>query len=95
MRSLTQITEGWKVLQLAVMTIGIPKGLCRYMVYTYGPKGFPYTYFKAQVYPIYLHRPFGHGENQVRSAAAAVNERQTLVMNDRPRFRVQGSGCRV
>ena len=29
------------------------------MVSTYGPKGFPYTYFKAQVYPIYLHRPFG------------------------------------
>ena len=23
------------------------------------PKGFPYTYFKAQVYPIYLHGPFG------------------------------------
>ena len=29
------------------------------MVYTQGPKGFPYTYFKAQVYPIYLHGPFG------------------------------------
>ena len=36
-----------------------PKGPCRYMVYTFGPKGFPYTYFKAQVYPIYLHGPFG------------------------------------
>ena len=26
-----------------------------------GPKGFPCTYFKTQVYPIYLHGPFGSG----------------------------------
>ena len=25
-------------------------------------RGFPYTYFKAQVYPIYLHGPFGFAE---------------------------------
>ena len=29
------------------------------MVYAQGPKGFPYAYCKAQVYPIYLHGPFG------------------------------------
>ena len=29
------------------------------MVYTQGPKGFPYTYFKAQVCTIQLHGPFG------------------------------------
>ena len=39
----------------------VPKGPCRYMVYTWGPKGFPYTYFKAQVYTIDLHGPFGCG----------------------------------
>ena len=36
-----------------------PKGPCRYMVYTQGPKGFPYTHFWAQVYTIQLHGPFG------------------------------------
>ena len=40
-------------------SVKLPKGPCRYMVYTWGPKGFPYTYFKAQVYPIHLHGPFG------------------------------------
>ena len=36
-----------------------PKGPCRYIVYTLGTKGFSNTYFRAKVYTIYLHGPFG------------------------------------
>ena len=32
-----------------LLLIAIPKGPCRYMVYTLGPKRFPYTYFEASV----------------------------------------------
>ena len=35
------------------------KPLCRYIIYTYGPKGLPHNCFKAQVYPVQLHGPFG------------------------------------
>ena len=47
-RDCSRVRGGNHVMQSA----GIPKGPCRYMVYTWGPKGFPYTYFKGQVYPI-------------------------------------------
>ena len=57
------------------------KGLCRYMVYTWGPKGFPYTYLKAQVCPIYLHGAFGFAtelDNGFRLARAEVGEHPML-----------------
>ena len=46
----------------AVMKGGIPKGPCRYMVYTRGQKGFPYTYFKAQL--TWNHDPKPEGTNR-------------------------------
>ena len=44
----------------ADLPVGIPKTIhVVFMVYTEGPKGFPYSYFGAQVYTIQLHGPFG------------------------------------
>ena len=45
---------------LGVPRILLPKGECRYIVYTAGPKGFPCDYFRVQVYTTELHEPFGN-----------------------------------
>ena len=41
--------------------------------YTLGLKGFPCTYFKAQVYTIQLHGPFGKGVRQLISSDVGQN----------------------
>ena len=72
-RNLQTPTCWWVVREYAYVIILSPKGPCRYMVYNSGPKGFPYTYFKAQVYPIYLHGPFGIQAKFSDSLAFQVN----------------------
>ena len=81
--------------------LAILKGPCRYMVYTWGPKGFPYTYFKAQVYPIYLHGPFGnydiHDDGTFLSDrhASGFARQNAEGLQSSLSFRIEGLGLRV